>query len=87
MKTETKFDATLGGALMGRTWTQEQADALIDNIITSTHGYRAPEPEVPEDVKDLMFSIESGLHTDWQSGVDAANNVIIEAYRRGQQAK
>ena len=36
---ESEFDATLGGALQGRTWTQEQADALIENIKTATHGY------------------------------------------------
>jgi len=32
------FDATLGGALLGRTFTRTEADAMIHIISTSVHG-------------------------------------------------
>jgi hypothetical protein len=35
---EPVFDATLGGALMGRTFTREQADAMKYIIDTAVHG-------------------------------------------------
>ena len=46
--------------------------------------FLAPKPEVPESLKDILFYVGSGLHSDCQSGVDEANAVVIEAYRRGQ---
>ncbi len=47
--------------------------------------FLAPE-EAPKEVKDLMFYIGSGLHSDCESGVDRVNKVILEAYRRGKKA-
>ena len=35
---EPEFDATLGGALLGRTFTREQANAIKNIIDTAVHG-------------------------------------------------
>lgn len=47
--------------------------AAIDEV---RRMFLAPEPEIPEDIKDLLGSPEM-THT---------NECIIEAYRRGQKA-
>jgi hypothetical protein len=43
--------------------------------------YDAPEPEVPEPVKEILM--KRGL-IDWNSSECA---IAVEAYRRGQQSK
>ena len=58
---EEPFDATLGGALNGRTWTQEQADALIENIRTATHGYVNP---LDKQINETIHNIDRHMATD-----------------------
>ena len=43
---------------------------------------KAPEPEIPEDVKDLLVQPHG---TAWRG--DELNSAVIEAYRRGQRSK
>ena len=44
-----------------------------------------PEPEVPEDVDDLLWPV--GCHTSVETVEQINNKRIIEAYRRGKEAK
>jgi|GEM_PF-3091518 len=39
--------------------------------------------QVPREIEDLAYEIGSGLHSDCQSGVDAANAALAEAFERG----
>lgn len=47
--------------------------------------YLAPEPEVPEEIKDLLLTEQS--HKDVQPLKGELNSMIIEAYRRGKESK
>ena len=45
--------------------------------------FLAPEPEVPEEIKDLLWSIGG----TWMQTDKKHNNEVAEAYRRGKEAK
>ena len=47
--------------------------------------YLAPEPEVPEEIKDLLLTEQS--HKDVQPLKGELNSLIMEAYRRGKASK
>lgn len=47
--------------------------------------FLAPEPEVPEAIKDLLLDGADFIHG--QRHADEANKQILEAYRRGQMDK
>ena len=59
---EPAFDATLGGALMGRTFTRKQADAMIHIIETSVHGriVNGFDEATPEDPTDPPIGVQCG---------------------------
>lgn len=42
--------------------------------------FLAPEPEVPNDVKELLYPDPNGVNFD-------VNHTILEAYRRGQRSR
>lgn len=44
--------------------------------------YLAPEPEVPEEIKDLLYNKYAT-----SPPFERHNNLVIEAYRRGQKSK
>ena len=48
--------------------------------------FLAPEPEIPEEVKDLLYRHPKGLSDGFVS-MDTADENTIEAYRRGQQSR
>lgn len=45
--------------------------------------FLAPEPEAPEEVKDLIWDLD---HTGWQTTGEKHNKEIAEAFRRGQNS-
>ena len=51
------------------------------------HMYLAPEPEVPEEIQDLLYSHTIGAYRpEGTEALDQIDGRIIEAYRRGQKA-
>lgn len=49
--------------------------------------FLAPEPETPEEIKDLLLSISPTDSRDAYFRPDIYNERILEAYRRGQKGK
>ena len=60
---------------------------VLDGVWYATEWQRrmflAPEPEVPEEIKDLLWSIGG----TWMQTDKKHNNEVAEAYRRGKEAK
>lgn len=91
---EPVFDATLGGALMGRTFTREQADSMKHIIDTAVHDSArewdcradSEEPTMP----GVKFPrVEPEVPEEIKDILDRAvkgDFDVIEAYRRGQKA-
>ena len=73
-------EATGGGRWMGATDVEEGA------VEWQRMMFLAPEPEIPDQIKDLIR--EQTLPTgQWYTiGVDVHNQAILEAFRRGQKA-
>jgi hypothetical protein len=67
-------------ALEGRTEPLKQFALTVQR-----HIYLAPEPEVPEEIKDLLLTEQS--HKNVQPLKGELNSMIIEAYRRGKESK
>lgn len=51
--------------------------------------FLAPEPEVPEALKDLLWAKHAGTRVNYDKAtfVDQHNEGLIEAYRRGRESK
>ena len=62
---------------------------VLDGVWYATEWQRrmflAPDLEVPEDVDDLLWPV--GCHTSVETVEQINNKRIIEAYRRGKEAK
>ena len=94
---EDYADRILKNATLGYTPTHAELDKIWDHIFRAGHGWtppemrgaspKAPEPSVPEAVKDLTCSPEQVATLDGVNKEIAirANNAIAEAYRRGQK--
>ena len=54
-------------------------------IVWQRRMFLAPDLEVPEDVDDLLWPV--GCHTSVETVEQINNKRIIEAYRRGKEAK
>ena len=52
-------------------------------IVWQRRMFLAPESEVPEEIKDLLWSIGG----TWMQTDKKHNNEVAEAYRRGKEAK
>ena len=59
-------------------WIKETSLGKTEHLVTEWQRrmFLAPEPEVPEEIKDLL----AGVHPD-------VTPIAIEAYRRGQKSK
>jgi len=70
--------------LMGCTLTSGDAVELMDAVRMCTR----PEPEVPEEIKDLLWN-EQLYRGDEKffEAIPKINQEVIEAYRRGQRSK
>ena len=53
-----------------------------NNVLVGSHNI---EPKVPEEIKDLLALNPHEILSD--SSVDAFNDSVLEAYRRGQKAR
>ena len=50
--------------------------------------YLAPEPEVPEEIQDLLYSHTiGGYRSKGTEALDQIDGRIIEAFERGQKAR
>jgi len=50
--------------------------------------FLAPEPEIPEDIRDLIYGDEVAATGLVKGGTfDESNQRVLEAYRRGQKSK
>jgi len=49
--------------------------------------FLAPEPEVPEEIKDLLWKNLKVNGIELDSMVEPLNKTILEAFRRGQRSK
>lgn len=86
---------------MGITLTRREADKIIDAVITTVapdsflgYGqskpiYRWMEPEVPEEIRDLLLvdgvTFETAFGVKYPGSIAERNEAVVEAYRRGQR--
>jgi Lar family restriction alleviation protein len=72
-------------AIGATTLSMEEGKRIIAFVEGAIHGGLNPaQPiRVPREIEDLAYEIGSGLHSDCQSGVDAANAALAEAFERG----
>ena len=57
--------------------------------MSAVREFTLPEPEVPEEIKDLLFSPKThASHGEWTLRADMpVHEIVLEAFRRGQQSK
>jgi hypothetical protein len=71
--------------------TKEGAAAKLERLIHRQNEFakvHAPEPEVPEEIKELLWPYDNVYPTQADKiRVEGHNAGLLEAYRRGQQSK
>ena len=98
---EDYADRILKNASPGYTPTHAELDKIWDHIFRAGHGWtppemrgaspKAPDPEIPEAVNDLLvkhINSEGALNGPEHKASDARyahNAAVLEAYRRGQK--
>jgi hypothetical protein len=63
-------------------WNRSEADGWNLAMNNVRDLLLVPEPEIPEEVKDLLWDLS---HSGWQATGEKHNTEIIEAFNRGRR--
>ena len=87
LPTDEQLYSTIGSlpvAMCDIVWTDRDRAMIAE---WQRRCFLAPEPEVPEEIKDLLWKNLKVNGIELDSMVEPLNKTILEAFRRGQRSK